>query len=315
MVTHEDRKIYFRRTYQQKRPPAALPGVAIHISHVKYPSPITNKSSTTKDLVLGLKLNFVLLIFIESVQFVSDGSIVVAVLLGVHSSHGAVRPLQLQILNDERRATLHYLRRYLAERTVLNAHYLEAGAQSELERQVVQHQVVVDVQTLERLQGADLLRQVAEVVLAHTQVGQIFQVPNSTRQGRQLVALHRECLQLLQKTDLRRQPLQPVLLKVQSAELAQVADRTGNFLQQIIGKSENLEIDETGDVIGHLGELVGAQVQFYHVGPRADVEWQGGEGVILHVQLSEVLRPGKDAIWDLVNSVVLEVNALHIGEL
>lgn len=76
------------------------------------------------------------------------------------------RLAQYAYLDNERGPAGHEVGRDGAERAVLDGHDLQVGAQRELEGQRVQVQVVVQVQRLEVLQRADLLRQRVQVVLA-----------------------------------------------------------------------------------------------------------------------------------------------------
>ena len=76
-------------------------------------------------------------------------------------------------LYDKRGPALHDLRWDLVQLTILDGHDFELGAESELEWQRLQRRVVVDVQRLERLQGADLLGQVRQRVLSHREVLQL----------------------------------------------------------------------------------------------------------------------------------------------
>ena len=80
-------------------------------------------------------------------------------------------------LYDKRGPALHDLRWDLVQLTVLDGHDFELGAESELEWQRLQRRVVVDVQRLERLEGADLLGQVGQHVLSHRKVLQLRQLP------------------------------------------------------------------------------------------------------------------------------------------
>ncbi len=62
-----------------------------------------------------------------------------------------------------------------------------------------------------------------------------------------------------------------------------------------------LERLEQGDVVGHLAELVGAQVEFDHVDPGADVQRQRRQEILLHVQLGQVFGAREDAVRNLVH--------------
>lgn len=83
--------------------------------------------------------------------------------------HYTARTCVRRHLYDQRGSALHDLRWYLTEWAVLYRHDLQAGAQGELEREIVQHRVVVDVQTLKRLKRTDLVRQIRKVIFTDTQ--------------------------------------------------------------------------------------------------------------------------------------------------
>lgn len=83
-------------------------------------------------------------------------------------------------LDNERGASSHYFSWYLRERAVLDAHDLQIGAQRQFKRQVVQIGVVVDVERLEILQGADLLWQKSQAVLTDTEIRQVCEMATIT---------------------------------------------------------------------------------------------------------------------------------------
>lgn len=84
--------------------------------------------------------------------------------------------LKKNYLDNKRGASSHYFSWYLRERAVLDAHDLQIGAQRQFERQVVQIGVVVDVERLEILQGANLLWQEPQAVLANAEIRQVCEM-------------------------------------------------------------------------------------------------------------------------------------------
>lgn len=83
--------------------------------------------------------------------------------------------------------------------------------------------IIVDVKTLQVLEGADLLGDVGNVVLAEAEVYQVGEVADGARYRSQLVGLDDEALKLAQEAYLVGELFQSVFLQVENSELAQVA--------------------------------------------------------------------------------------------
>ena len=88
-------------------------------------------------------------------------------------SHTAALSALLPHLYHQAGPGSYDLRRYVCQRTILQAEQLQTGAEHQLVRQSVQVRVVVDVERFERLEVADFLHQVAKVVLADAQVCEV----------------------------------------------------------------------------------------------------------------------------------------------
>lgn len=96
------------------------------------------------------------------------------------SDHGTVWSLHLEKLDDEGGASCDNLGWQVGEGTVLDAHNGQLAAKGQLEREAVQVGVVIEVQFLQVLQCANLLREVLQQVLPQTKMSQVGEVANTS---------------------------------------------------------------------------------------------------------------------------------------
>lgn len=96
------------------------------------------------------------------------------------SDHGTVWPLHLEELDDEGGASCDNLWWQVGEGTVLDAHDGQLAAEGQLEWEAVQVGVVVEVQFLQVLQCANLLRKVLQQVLPQTKMSEIGEVADTS---------------------------------------------------------------------------------------------------------------------------------------